>query len=111
VGLAECSTTAVCSSGMGAVPGDKERWAGGRMAKASSSDAYVSATHRSVQLFRRHCFTWEMKKPPSFFKRARATPSCSARPAPMRRVIDMVESIRLSRGDPGSGGYRISTNV
>ena len=60
------------------------------MAKAYSSDAYVAATHRSVQIFGAIGFTWEMKNH-LYFKapgQRRAVRQC---PHPPSRVIDMVE--------------------
>ena len=61
------------------------------MAKAFACDAYMSAAHRSIQIFGAIGFTWEMVNH-LYFKRARANAELfgSAR-AQRARVIDMVE--------------------
>jgi alkylation response protein AidB-like acyl-CoA dehydrogenase len=47
------------------------------MALAYTSDAYMAATHQSIQYFGAIGFSWEMKNH-LYFKRARArTPRCS----------------------------------
>ena len=62
------------------------------MAKAYSSDAYVSATHRSVQIFGAIGFTWEMPNH-LYLKRARANAEMFGAPREHRsRVIDMARA-------------------
>jgi alkylation response protein AidB-like acyl-CoA dehydrogenase len=62
------------------------------MAKSFACDAYVDATHRSIQIFGAIGFTWEMKNH-LYFKRARANAEMLGAPAAHRaRVIAMLES-------------------
>ncbi len=61
------------------------------MAKSYACDAYVAATHRSIQIFGAIGFTWEMKNH-LYFKRARANAEMLGSPAVQRaRLIDMLE--------------------
>lgn len=61
------------------------------MAKSYACDAYVDATHRSIQIFGAIGFTWEMKNH-LYFKRARANLEMLGAPATHRaRVIAMLE--------------------
>ena len=61
------------------------------MAKSYSCDAYVAATHQSIQIFGAIGFTWEMKNH-LYFKRARANAELFGNARAHRsRVIDMVE--------------------
>ncbi len=61
------------------------------MAKSHACDAYVAATHRSIQIFGAIGFTWEMKNH-LYFKRARANAEMLGSPATQRaRLIDMLE--------------------
>lgn len=61
------------------------------MAKSYACDAYVDATHRSIQIFGAIGFTWEMKNH-LYFKRARANAEMLGAPAVHRaRVIAMLE--------------------
>jgi acyl-CoA dehydrogenase len=91
LGLAECSTTAVLYAAWALSQEDKRAGLAAAMAKAYSSDAYVSATHRSVQIFGAIGFTWEMKNH-LYFKRARANAELFGNARVHRsRVIDMVE--------------------
>ena len=91
LGLAECSTTAVLYAAWALSQDDQRAPLAAAMAKAYSSDAYVSATHRSVQIFGAIGFTWEMKNH-LYFKRARANAELFGNARAQRsRVIDMVE--------------------
>ena len=91
LGLAECSTTAVLYAAWALSREDRRAGLAAAMAKAYSSDAYVSATHRSVQIFGAIGFTWEMKNH-LYFKRARANAELFGNARAHRsRVIDMVE--------------------
>jgi acyl-CoA dehydrogenase len=91
LGLAECSTTSVLYAAWALSQEDRRASLAAAMAKAYSSDAYVSATHRSVQIFGAIGFTWEMKNH-LYFKRARANAELFGNARAQRsRVIDMVE--------------------
>ncbi|HEX7775171.1 MAG TPA: acyl-CoA dehydrogenase family protein [Parvibaculum sp.] len=62
------------------------------MSKSYACDAYVDATHRSIQIFGAIGFTWEMKNH-LYFKRARANAEMFGAPAVQRaRVIEMLET-------------------
>jgi alkylation response protein AidB-like acyl-CoA dehydrogenase len=61
------------------------------MAKSYACDAYVAATHQSIQIFGAIGFTWEMKNH-LYFKRARANAEMLGAPSVHRaRVIAMLE--------------------
>jgi alkylation response protein AidB-like acyl-CoA dehydrogenase len=91
LGLAECSTTAMLYAAWALSEDDGRASLAAAMAKAYSSDAYVSATHRSVQIFGAIGFTWEMKNH-LYFKRARANAELFGNARAHRsRVMDMVE--------------------
>jgi alkylation response protein AidB-like acyl-CoA dehydrogenase len=61
------------------------------MAKSYACDAYVAATHQSIQIFGAIGFTWEMKNH-LYFKRARANAEMLGAPAVQRaRVIEMLK--------------------
>jgi acyl-CoA dehydrogenase len=91
LGLAECSTTAMLYAAWALSEDDGRASLATAMAKAYSSDAYVSATHRSVQIFGAIGFTWEMKNH-LYFKRARANAELFGNARAHRsRVMDMVE--------------------
>jgi len=91
LGLAECSTTSVLYAAWALSQEDQRTGLAAAMAKAYSSDAYVSTTHRSVQIFGAIGFTWEMKNH-LYFKRARANSELFGNARAQRsRVIDMVE--------------------
>ncbi len=91
LGLAECSTTSVLYAAWALSQEDQRASLAAAMAKAYSSDAYVSTTHRSVQIFGAIGFTWEMKNH-LYFKRARANSELFGNARAQRsRVIDMVE--------------------
>ena len=91
LGLAECSNTAMLYAAWTLSQGDPRAALAAAIAKAYSSDAYVQATHQSVQIFGAIGFTWEMTNH-LYYKRARANAELfgSAR-AHRSRVIDMVE--------------------
>ncbi|MEQ8268613.1 MAG: acyl-CoA dehydrogenase family protein [Parvibaculum sp.] len=62
------------------------------MAKSQACDAFVAATHQSIQIFGAIGFTWEMKNH-LYFKRARANAEMFGAPAIQRaRVIGMLEA-------------------
>jgi acyl-CoA dehydrogenase len=91
LGLAECSTTAMLYAAWALSEDDGRASLAAAMAKAYSSEAYVSATHRSVQIFGAIGFTWEMKNH-LYFKRARANAELFGNARAHRsRVMDMVE--------------------
>ena len=61
------------------------------MAKSYACDAYVAATHRSIQIFGAVGFTWEMTNH-LYFKRARANAEMLGSPAVQRsRLIALLE--------------------
>jgi alkylation response protein AidB-like acyl-CoA dehydrogenase len=60
------------------------------MAQSYTSDAYVAATHQSIQIFGALGFSWEMENH-LYFKRARANAAIFGTPSSHRsRVIDLV---------------------
>jgi alkylation response protein AidB-like acyl-CoA dehydrogenase len=60
------------------------------MAQSYTSDAYVAATHQSIQIFGALGFSWEMENH-LYFKRARANAAIFGAPSSHRaRVIDLV---------------------
>lgn len=62
------------------------------MAKSYACDAYVSATHQSIQIFGAIGFTWEMKNH-LYFKRARANAEMFGAPVAHRaRIVKMLEA-------------------
>ncbi len=91
LGLAECSNTAALYAAWALSEENARGPVAAAMAKAYTSDAYVSVTHQSIQIFGAIGFTWEMKNH-LYHKRARANAELfgSAR-AHRARVIDMVE--------------------
>jgi acyl-CoA dehydrogenase len=91
LGLAECANTAMLYAAWAVSQDDARASLAAAMAKAYTSDAYVSVTHLSIQIFGAIGFTWEMKNH-LYHKRARANAELfgSAR-AHRARVMDMVE--------------------
>ena len=71
LGKVESAATAVLYAGWALDVVDERASLAASMAKAYSSDAYVEATHRSIQIFGAIGFTWEMHNH-LYFKRARA---------------------------------------
>jgi alkylation response protein AidB-like acyl-CoA dehydrogenase len=70
LGQLESSSTAVLFAAWALASGDDRASLAASMAKAYSSDAYVAATHRSIQIFGAIGFTWEMQNH-LYYKRAR----------------------------------------
>lgn len=91
LGLAECANTAMLYAAWALSQEDERGALAAAMAKAYSSDAYMSATHQSIQIFGAIGFTWEMKNH-LYHKRARANAELfgSAR-SHRARVMDMVD--------------------
>ncbi len=71
LGQAECARTAVLYAAWALSCDDPRATLAAAMAKAFSSDAYVAATQRSLQIFGAIGFTWEMENH-LYLKRARA---------------------------------------
>lgn len=71
LGQVECANTATLYAAWALAEADPRASLAASMAKAYSSDAYVAATHRSIQIFGAIGFTWEMPNH-LYFKRARA---------------------------------------
>ena len=91
LGLAECSNTATLYAAWALSEENARAPLAAAMAKAYTSDAYVSATHQSIQIFGAIGFTWEMKNH-LYHKRARANAELFGNARAHRaRVIDMVE--------------------
>ena len=89
--VGECANVAVLHAAWALseeVPGASKSVA---MAKAYACDAYVAATHQSIQIFGAIGFTWEVSNH-LYFKRARANAEMLGAPALHRaRVIEMLE--------------------
>lgn len=71
LGQAECCNVATLYAAWALSEADPRATLAAAMAKAYTSEAYVSATHRSIQIFGAIGFTWEMVNH-LYFKRARA---------------------------------------
>jgi alkylation response protein AidB-like acyl-CoA dehydrogenase len=91
LGLAECSTAAMLYAAWSVSEDNSGASLAAAMAKAYTSDAYVSVTHRSTQIFGAIGFTWEMKNH-LYYKRARANAELFGNARAHRsRIMDMVE--------------------
>jgi alkylation response protein AidB-like acyl-CoA dehydrogenase len=89
LGQAECARTATLYAAWTLGQGDARAPLAAAMAKAYSGDAYIEATHRSIQIFGAIGFTWEMQNH-LYFKRARGNAELfGAAPAHRSRVIDL----------------------
>ncbi|HEY1706907.1 MAG TPA: acyl-CoA dehydrogenase family protein [Rhizomicrobium sp.] len=87
----ECANVAVLHAAWALSEETPQASASIAMAKSYACDAYVAATHQSIQIFGAIGFTWEMKNH-LFFKRARANAEMLGAPATHRaRVIAMLE--------------------
>ncbi|MBV9835911.1 MAG: acyl-CoA dehydrogenase, partial [Alphaproteobacteria bacterium] len=71
LGQAECSNVATLYAAWALSESDPRASIAAAMAKAYTSEAYVSAAHRSIQIFGAIGFTWEMINH-LYYKRARA---------------------------------------
>jgi alkylation response protein AidB-like acyl-CoA dehydrogenase len=91
LGLAECSNAAALYAAWALSEDNSDAGLAAAMAKAYTSDAYVSVTHRSTQIFGAIGFTWEMKNH-LYYKRARANAELFGNARAHRsRIMDMVE--------------------
>jgi alkylation response protein AidB-like acyl-CoA dehydrogenase len=89
LGQAECARTAVLYAAWALSEDNPKAPLAAAMAKAYSSDAYVEAAHRSIQIFGAIGFTWEMENH-LYLKRARANAELFGAARDLRRrVIDM----------------------
>ena len=89
LGQAECARTAVLYAAWTLAQADERAPLAAAMAKAYSSDAYVEATQRSIQIFGAIGFTWEMPNH-LYLKRARANAELFGASRDHRsRVIDL----------------------
>jgi alkylation response protein AidB-like acyl-CoA dehydrogenase len=89
LGQAECARTAVLYAAWALSEGDPRGSLAAAMAKAYSSDAYVEAAHRSIQIFGAIGFTWEMPNH-LYLKRARGNAELFGAAREHRsRVIDL----------------------
>jgi acyl-CoA dehydrogenase len=89
LGQAECARTATLYAAWALGEGDVRAPLAAAMAKAYSSDAYVEATQRSIQIFGAIGFTWEMPNH-LYLKRARANAELFGASRDHRsRVIDL----------------------
>ena len=92
LGKAECSNVAALYAAWALSEEHPRASLAAAMAKAFACDAYVSAAHRSIQIFGAIGFTWEMVNH-LYYKRARANAELFGSPRAQRgRVIDMVET-------------------
>jgi alkylation response protein AidB-like acyl-CoA dehydrogenase len=89
LGQAECARTATLYAAWTLAEGDDRAPLAAAMAKAYSSDAYVEAVHRSIQVFGAIGFTWEMPNH-LYFKRAHGNAELFGSAGVHRaRVIDL----------------------
>jgi len=89
LGQAEAASAAVLYAAWALAEEDARAPLAAAMAKAYSSDAYVEAAHRSIQIFGAIGFTWEMPNH-LYLKRARANAEMFGSPREHRsRVIDL----------------------
>lgn len=92
LGQAEASAAAVLYAAWALAEEDARAPLAAAMAKAYSSDAYVEAAHRSIQIFGAIGFTWEMPNH-LYLKRARANAEMFGASREHRsRVIDMARA-------------------
>jgi len=92
LGQAECARTATLYAAWALSEENPRGPLAAAMAKAYSSDAYVEAAHRSIQIFGAIGFTWEMPNH-LYLKRARANAELFGAPREHRsRVIDLARA-------------------
>jgi alkylation response protein AidB-like acyl-CoA dehydrogenase len=92
LGQAEAARTAVLYAAWALSQEDARAPLAAAMAKASSSDAYVEAAHRSIQIFGAIGFTWEMPNH-LYLKRARGNAELFGASHEHRsRVIDLARA-------------------
>jgi alkylation response protein AidB-like acyl-CoA dehydrogenase len=92
LGQAECARTATLYAAWALSQEDARAPLAAAMAKAYSSDAYVAAAHRSIQVFGAIGFTWEMPNH-LYLKRARGNAELfGASPEHRSRVIDLARA-------------------
>ncbi len=92
LGQAECARTATLYAAWTLSQEDPRAPLAAAMAKAYSSDAYVEAAHRSIQIFGAIGFTWEMPNH-LYLKRARANAELFGAAREHRsRVIDLARA-------------------
>ena len=92
LGQAEAARTAVLYAAWALAQEDARAPLAAAMAKAYSSDAYVEAAHRSIQIFGAIGFTWEMPNH-LYLKRARANAEMFGASREHRsRVIDLARA-------------------
>jgi alkylation response protein AidB-like acyl-CoA dehydrogenase len=91
LGQIECSNAATLYAAWSLSRDDARAPLAAAMAKAYTSDAYMGAAQRSIQIFGAIGFTWEMVNH-LYFKRARANAELFGNARTQRaRIIDMVE--------------------
>jgi alkylation response protein AidB-like acyl-CoA dehydrogenase len=89
LGQVECARTATLYAAWTLAQDDERAPLAAAMAKAYSGDAYIEASHRSIQIFGAIGFTWEMENH-LYFKRARGNAELfGAAPGHRSRVIDL----------------------
>jgi alkylation response protein AidB-like acyl-CoA dehydrogenase len=92
LGQAECARTATLYAAWALSQEDARAPLAAAMAKAYTSDAYVEAAHRSIQIFGAIGFTWEMPNH-LYLKRARANAELFGASREHRsRVIDLARA-------------------
>ncbi|HEX7758496.1 MAG TPA: acyl-CoA dehydrogenase [Caulobacteraceae bacterium] len=92
LGQAECARTSVLYAAWALAQEDPRAPLAAAMAKAYSSDAYVEAAHRSIQIFGAIGFTWEMPNH-LYLKRARGNAELFGAAREHReRVIDLARA-------------------
>jgi alkylation response protein AidB-like acyl-CoA dehydrogenase len=82
----ESANTAVLYAAWALANNDERASLAASMAKSFSSDAYVDATHRSIQIFGAIGFTWEMSNH-LYYKRARANATLFGDPRAHRDLV------------------------
>jgi acyl-CoA dehydrogenase len=92
LGQSECANTAVLHAAWALAHEDVQAPLAVACAKSFTSDAFVDATHRSIQVFGAVGFTWEMENH-LYFKRARANAEMFGNPRSQReRVIELASA-------------------
>jgi alkylation response protein AidB-like acyl-CoA dehydrogenase len=92
LGQSECANAAVLYAAWALAQEDARAPLAVACAKSFTSDAFVDATHRSIQIFGAVGFTWEMENH-LYFKRARANAEMFGNPRSQReRVIELASA-------------------
>jgi acyl-CoA dehydrogenase len=102
MGKVESANTAVLYAAWALANEDAKATLAASMAKSFSSDAYMDATHRSIQIFGAIGFTWEMQNH-LYFKRARANATLFGDARAHRDVVVNEATGKIWSNLPGIG--------